>query len=606
MSNRTPPKRPPKRKTAPRERGPVLRFLALLVPPVRELAERWQLLGWLVASVVLFRLTMAPTYFWPLGFVCLVPWFWALRGTKPRMAFWISWIYGFLLGLALYGWLTSLSRFNPFIYLGIPLLAIFQGLYLAVAGAGIVSLSRRLRPTVALLAALPWWAGLEWLRSIGDLGNPYALLGHTVAHFLPLAQTTSLGGVVLLSAVVLATNLALMEALAARQRNLVDAGVVARTVGSLLVPVVLSVWGLGVMSSTRAGEEDGIPVRVAMLQPNVDQDDKFTSYTDPDPVVRWRLSTAFTKDLFELMDELEPGTLDLVVVPESALTQLWFDVEAHEAQLQAELRERAARLGATLVVGASDTAFRREDGSLTEYVHEADPQAYVEAYVSLYVFRPEDEEFKVAGDYRKIHLMPFGETVPVLNLIPGVAENIVQIGEFLRGDRTQPPIFIDVDPQPDDPTSELVPVHIGPTICFEDMFAYLHNRLVRRGVQLFVNSTNNAWFDPGLGSRHHFDHARLRAVETRRPVLFCTNTGVTAVVSGTGEIVERLPRFERTTLQTTVMVPRDGGVTLYARVGDWFGMLGLLGSLALFAFLNRERWRRGSRKEGMRNPPVQG
>src|SRR5690606_12918221 len=141
------------------------------------------------------------------------------------------------------------------------------------------------------------------------------------------------------------------------------------------------------------------------------------------------------------------------------------------------------------------------------------------------------------------------------------------------GDSHQAPIFIRADVTPDDPVDEDALIRIAPSICFEDLFAYLSNRQARRGAQLHINITNNAWFDPTAGAVYHFAFAKFRAAETRLPMLLCTNSGVTAAVDAAGRVTERLPRMERGTLVTTVRVPKEPGVTLYGRVGDLFGIL---------------------------------
>lgn len=576
------------RKNAARAPGRLRRTVRAVLPSRDEWRANRESLLWAFGSVFLLRLCHPPLDFWPLAFVALVPWLWGLRRTTPRMAFWVSWLFGFLHFLTVFLWLGALVRFNPFILLGIPLLSLFKGLFYALSGAGMVYFARRMGPWQAVLLGVLWFAGWEWWRSVGALGAPFALLGHAAGTFLPLAQVTSIGGVPLLSAFVLLMNLAVMEFIAAYRLKALDVGVFARSALAVALLVVAIPWGLWVMSNTAVGLDDNpIHLKVAILQPNIPQDLKYASYADRDPVRRRELQDQFTLELLSMMDELEPGEHDLVVTPEAGFTQQLFDASPN-ADVQRELRERAAILEAPIVVGANDNMFLTAEGDYSENIADAlvvdGYLADVQVYNGIYIVRPDDNRIKNRSDYRKVHLMPFGETVPYFDLIPGLQEKIVQIGSFGRGEKHQPPFYVDVDPTPGDPTDEKVPLHIGPTICFEDMFAYLHNRLARRGVQVFVNFTNNAWFDPSLGSRFHFAYARYRAPETRRPVVFVTNTGVTAVVDGAGRIVDELPPLEKGILKTSVRVPAEPELTLYGRFGDWFGILGFLVSWAVLLF----------------------
>lgn len=564
------------------------RVVGWLMAPVRGAVAHRRSIGWVMLSVVLLRLCFPPLALWPLGFVALVPWLWGLRRTTPWQAFWISWVFGFVHMLSVFTWLPALSRFNPFIYLGIPLLCLFQGFFYAVNGAGMIFFARRLAPWPAFAMAALWWAGWEWFRSVGELGAPYVLLGHTVRTLLPLAQVVSLGGVVLLSALVLLVNLSVMELVVLATKKFVDVQALARAAAAFGIAIMASIWGAAVMAHTRAqAEDEGIPLRVVVLQPNVGQMEKFASYAHPDLRIQRELQDKMTRDLFAMMERIEPGSADLIITPESAFTQHFFDLEI-EADLQREIRERVRVLGAAFITGANDNAFHREDGTLSDDPQEARQTGEsldFDIFNGFYVFRPGDTELRRKADYRKIHLMPFGETVPYVSVIPGLQEKLVQIGSFLKGDKEQPPIFIDVKPSPEDPDGDIEQVHIGPTICFEDMFAGLHNRLARRGAQVFVNITNNAWYDPSLGSEYHYASARLRAPETRLPVILCTNSGVTAILDGTGRVTAHLPKLEAGILRATVHVPREPRLTLYARFGDWFGILGFFGSLLLMGVL---------------------
>lgn len=558
----------------PSPKSPLRRAIAWLLPPVSELRQRPLAFAWAFASVVLLRLCHPPLPLWPLAFVALVPWLWGLRGTTPRAAFWISLFFGALHFLTVYTWLGSLSRFNPFIWVGIPLLCIFQGLHIAAAGAGMVAFARRLPPWPALVLSALWWAGWEWWRSVGPLGAPFALMGHAVGDFLPLVQIVSLGGVPLLSALLVAANLALMETIASALRRMVDAGVVSRIATVLALVVAGSLWGGTAMRSTMRTANAGLPVRVAILQPNVDQERKFASYAAKTWDEMREMQNALTLDALQMLDAVEPGSADLVVLPESAFTQYQFD---HDEELQAELRDRARSLEATIVCGANDIVFVKPGGDFSENQWEADMRdeyPRTEMYGGLYVFRPGDEDLKIRADYHKTHLMPFGECLPYFDLIPGLAENVVKIGTFLRGDSDQPAIWLRVAGSEEERATARPQVRIGPTICFEDMMSYLHRRQARRGATLFVNITNNAWFDPSLGSRLHADYAHFRCPETRLPMVLATNSGVSGVISGTGEVLGELPVRERAAQTFTVNVPREPVVTLYSRLGDWFGILG--------------------------------
>ncbi|MBI5153606.1 apolipoprotein N-acyltransferase, partial [Candidatus Poribacteria bacterium] len=493
------------------------------------------------ASALLLRFCFTPIEWWPIAFVALVPWLWGLRRTSPRAAFWLSGVFGAAHTLTLFTWLPSLSRFSGLIYAGIPLLCLWQGLHFAAVGCGLIVFARRFPPLVTLVLGSLWWAGWEWFRMAGQLGLPYGFLGHAVQGCLPLLQVTSLGGLPLLGALVLAFNLSIMETIAASKRRMVDAGVLARIGGVAALIAVACLWGASVMRLTANRAGQGVSLRVALVQPNISQDEKFASYASPDLEARREIQDRMTVQLLKMLDQIEPGSVDVVITPESAFTQDFFDMEE---DVQRELRDRARQLGAPLLGGANDVIFVREDGSHTEDPAQAAGDGGFPRYEmagGLFVFRPGDQERHVAAEYRKTHLMPFGETVPYLNLIPSLQSHALQfvhIGAFVPGESRQPPLFIHLKPPEEEPLAEPEPVHFGPTICFEDLFPYMHRRLARRGAQVFINVTNDAWYDPSLGSRFHFNMVPARCAETRLPMIRVTNTGVSAVLDGTGRILD--------------------------------------------------------------------
>lgn len=575
----------------PAWRGLLLAF----VPPIGELARLWPAFLWAALSVLLLRFVHPPFSVWPLAFVALAPWLWGLRKATPRAAFWISWVFGFAHFLTVYAWLASLSRFNPAIYAGIPLLCAYMGFYYGLQGGLMVWAARRAGPWTTLAFSLLLFGAIEYFRSAGKLGVPFALLSQGVRDAEPLLQLVSLGGAYLLSALLLWINICAMEAAAMARLRVLDPHAVARMALAAGLVVGAWWWGSGVVESIRDREEnDSVSMRIALLQPNVDQDEKFAAYSHPDPQVQQALSDRIALDLLGMFEALEPGAFDLVVAPESAFPEFNFDLNA---ALHREILERAVLLGAPILVGAADLVYHTPDGRLTDDPDEAeliyllpnglttrDPNAGgVPAFVDFslanaaFLFPPDPEFIRSpAGDYRKVHLMPFGETVPYFGVIPGLTERVIQIGEFVRGDARQPPMFIDADIDPADPTSGSLPVRIAPTICFEDMAPYLHRRASRAGAQVFVNLTNGAWFDPSIGTLIHFEYARMRSAETRLPMVRSTNTGITAHVDAAGRVVDRLPVREEGVLQVVVRAPLDPRPTIYARFGDWFGWLALV------------------------------
>jgi len=147
------------------------------------------------------------------------------------------------------------------------------------------------------------------------------------------------------------------------------------------------------------------------------------------------------------------------------------------------------------------------------------------------------------------------------------------VGIFETGELS-PPIGIRREGTPQD-------FQVGFTICFEDLFPYIHRYYAKNGAQLFVNTTNDAWFDGSTGARWHLDAARWRSLETHLPMVRATNSGMTVAIDPLGNVTESVPPEEKGILTTEVTLLENPPMTVYTRIGDLFGWGALAGSLLL-------------------------
>ncbi len=548
-------------------------------------------------------------------------------------------------------WLHTLIPYNPFIPLGIVAMSAVMGAWMALGGWAWSSLRARYGmvggPGGAgrgglrggLLAATGWVAA-EYLRSLGPYGFPWGQLGYSQQPCLPLLQTASIAGVYGISfLLVLANGFAADAALGwlldrERRKHISvsplssspSASLLAsapppaapsllrpaliRLAGLAIVVVALGVWGIvrarAVESrALRNAESAGTILRVAALQPNVPQSEKWDSYTSPDPAERDQLQRRMTADLLDMFDSLaiEDKPLDLIVTPESVITAPIFNWNAEMQQL---LSARAHDLGAPIFVGADDWDLFNRDGApaadLAEAIDPASGWPYKHrAYVASWMIPP-DRPFDHSAVYHKVRLVPFGEWVPWFNLIPGFQENIVQIGSFTPGDG--PVLFAvsarggeektadspekgadegykdnknsaDASDASNLPRQRLAPpqVRFSAGICFESIFSSLYRQMARRGAHLLANVTNDAWYGRSAGPAQHFQFSVLRAVETGRPLVRAANTGITAVISPAGRVADRIPFGEKGILRAAIPVDAAAPLTLYGRLGDWFALL---------------------------------
>ena len=194
--------------------------------------------------------------------------------------------------------------------------------------------------------------------------------------------------------------------------------------------------------------------------------------------------------------------------------------------------------------------------------------------------------------FRKHHLVTFGETIPFVDSIPLLKKIYEQQsgaqynGSFTSGTSLDP-LVVMLDGKK---------VQIIPSVCFEDTVPSLTRKFVRDAPQIIVNLTNDGWFKESPAAAQHFANARFRAIELRRPMLRCANSGVSAAIDTIGSTAH--PKtgkpqiitdadgstFVRGSLLTELKIPLKPSTSLYAVIGDW-GIIGLsvIGIVLAFA-----------------------
>ena len=183
---------------------------------------------------------------------------------------------------------------------------------------------------------------------------------------------------------------------------------------------------------------------------------------------------------------------------------------------------------------------------------------------------------KVLDRYDKIHLVPYGEYIPLRRFFPFINKMVVGIGDFYPGEvRT---LFT----LPEGLFSVL--------ICYEIIFPDLTRKFVKDGAQFLVNITNDAWFGNTSAPHQHLSMAMVRAIENRRFIARAANTGISAIIDATGNLQSSSKLFTEQLLTGTI---RPLSVqTFYTQFGDVFAYLSILFSFFLITFALKKRFKK--------------
>ncbi len=440
---------------------------------------------------------------------------------------------GFLFGLVLHGivfawWYQLLVRYGGLSHptaSGVFLLMVgYQACYPALFAGGLRILVLRRGPTWALAIAPLLWGGLELIRGRAFTGLPWAVLGAS-QHEAPIVlQAAALGGVTLVSVVVASGN-AVLAGLWLAWRARKGAAAVRpepRAIVALLAVVILAL-GYGASGLLREAPEGAGTFRVALVQGNIPQDEKWS------PSARMRILDAH-------MEATRRGAEEgarLVVWPESSVPLPLTSAPVYRSMLEA----LAAETGVDLLVGS---VHYESHGDRTERI-----------YNSAFLLRPASGPAR-AQRYDKIHLVPFGEYVPLRRWMGPVGTLVEEAGDFSPG---AAPVVM-----------RSGPARLAPLICYEAIFPELTRRFVREGAEILVNMTNDGFLGDTAGPRQHLALAAIRTVESGRWMLRAANTGISAVVDSNGRIRDSAAYGTKAVLVADV--PLHDHRTLYTQLGD--------------------------------------
>ncbi len=432
----------------------------------------------------------------------------------------VSWVY---ISLNVYGAMPA-----PLAAAVTLLFCAYLALFPAVAGW----LARRWTFTPALHGIL-WVPAvltlLEWLRSGLFTGFPWLNPGYTQAPMSPLAGYAPLLGVHGVTLLLLTTAGTLCWLGTNRASWRASWRMLWLWPAALLV-----VWIAGAGLKTVAWTEPtGTQVSVSLLQGNVTQD------------LKWRedqLRATFAT--YQALVSASSGRL--IILPETALPIFLRDVPADYLET---LAAQARRNHSDVLIGVPE---RLPNGD------------YYNSVISVGTAERQH--------YRKTHLVPFGEFIPLRPLLGTLVSKLaIPLQDFSRGSNTPQPLAV---------AGEQVAVNI----CYEDVFG---EEIIRQLPQatLLVNVSNVAWFGRSIAPQQHLQIAQMRALETGRSMLRATNTGMTAVINPSGQVVAVAPEFTQAVLTHTIAGMR--GATPYVRWGNAAALALCLASIATAFFTLR-------------------
>ena len=485
-----------------------------------------------------------------MAWFALVPLFKGLENEAPSRAFRLGFMAGTVHYLTLIYWIVvavgHYGNLNAFFSAATLFLLC---LYLAVYIGLFSCLNIHLERSRFFLVFVPcFWVGLEYVRAHLLTGFPWCLLGYTQFKNLHIIQIADLCGVYGLSFLIVLVNGVIYRFFSRLYK---------RSVGALKWEVLITALILGgifayghyCLINELPGKDASSSINSVIIQGNINQSVKW----DPD----YQANTMLTYQ--RLTREAYNFKPVLIVWPETSVPFFFQDNMEHSPTVYSLAKES----GAILIFGSP--AYKRVGGS-TRY--------YNRAY--LIASNNQQSQF-----YDKVHLLPFGEYVPLKRLLFFINRLVPAAGDFEAGD-------------------EIVPLHqdklsAGILICYEAIFPGLARAHARKGANILINITNDAWFGMTSAPYQHLCMAAFRAVENRMPMIRAANTGLSAFIGSHGEIIARSNLFTKEVINASVNIARPP-LTFYARFGDLFAFTALIVSLIGIAPCLIIKWKREGKK----------
>ena len=393
---------------------------------------------------------------------------------------------------------------------------------------------------------LPLWISFEYLHFQWELSWSWLTLGHAFASFPFYIQFIEFTGIYGVSAFILWVNVLIFLYLHNPEKSILRYSLFFIT----LFPLVLSFILLLPSRSVYQVEKTW---NVRIIQPNIDPYQKFETTSEESQIA-----------LFAKMYETKGiDTLDLVILPETAIPFGIFYHNYEEDYRLIPLLEAVKKHQVPLLTGCSEFKIFDNANTAPSTARKYDNR-WIQSYNSSTVFGDSSPEF-----YEKSKLVPFVERTPYFDYLKNL-QNIIQIdlgGGF--GNYGIPDSVFCLDGKT---TNE-----IGNIICYESIFPHHVREIIQKGAKFITVITNDGWWGKSSGYIQHAYYARLRAIENRREVIRCANTGLSMHIDNKGNILKSTSWWKPEFFDTQVKHYKEK--TFYVLWGDWLCILALIISL---------------------------
>jgi len=377
-------------------------------------------------------------------------------------------------------------------------------------------------PKFTYLGFILIWISYETLQNFGEFSFPWFNLGYSLSDYLPFIQPVDIGGLPLLSLLILIVNILLFELKKNFKRNII------------IISVILIVWSAYGIIRLKTIDLVKTDFNASIVQVSIPQDKKWEeTYKDS------------TLNLYEeYSHRAADEKTDLIIWPESS-TPVYL---LRQMEYRKWILDLSEELQTDIFTGFPHY----------KYVGKSHPNEFL-FYNSATLI---SKYRRTHLPYYKIVLVPFGERMPFLKIFPFLWKVHLGQANWEYGEKLE---YYTVNGY-----------KFSPLICFEIAFPALTTEMAQNDVDFIVNITNDAWFKRSAGTYQHAVMTKFRAVETRKQIYRAANTGYSLIVSPTGEILNQTELFEKDVISSLLYTCENN--SYFTKYFFWFPFVFVIGA----------------------------
>ncbi len=493
-------------------------------------------LYFVILSAVISVFCFPPFKFGPLIFIVLVPLFYAIEDLSPIKAlkYGFIWAVIFNLGYIYYiAWVTVAGMIAGVLFMSI-MPATTYWFYVIIL---------RRSPGMALVFLPSYILSWNWLFTMSDLNYPWMDIGYALGYYLPFIQAAEIGGVYLISAIILIVNTALYASIS-EKFDLKDKSRMLLRYGSALTIILLYSYGVWRLPNADSIQNNDT-LTVGLLQGNMTLD------------IKWKpryLQKNFDT-YFDLSRQAAEAGAQLIIWPETATPTYLVQDRIHFRNF----KRFVDSLEIPILTG-------------TPFYETVGPKEYI-YFNSAIMAEPGIDGYEI---YKKIHLVPVSEKIPFSGRFKILKE--IRLGQADWSSGTEQKLF------------EISKIKFGTAICIESVYPGFCREFARKGARFLVVITNDMWFGRTSLMEQHAMMSVFRAIENRIPVVRAANTGVSMAVDKWGRILVKSDIFTEEYLIAKINPEKSDSI--YGRAGDIIPKTVLILSAIslIIAFIGRKRY----------------